>query len=391
MVAVIADDFTGAAELGGLGLRYNLRVEVVTAVPKETAADLLVVATETRSKTRAEAVAEMAAVTLALSQLQPRLIFKKVDSVLRGHLLAEINAQLMVLGLPRAVIVPANPALGRTLSNGTYLLHGQPIHLSSFANDPEFAISSSWVLDMVGASVTPVQVLKNQEALPETGVIIGEAQSSADLTAWAHRLDRQTLAAGAAGFFSAVLEPLAFSPAARPAATLKHFGQPALYVCGSSFRKSQEVVLTEKSRGGPVSYMPSALFRGREALEEQYEGWCEEIFSFLTTRGKAIVAIDPAFAEDAMADARQLREKTAKVVSMVFERARVHELLLEGGSTASSVLRHLGITNFQPVREHAPGVIRMRVAGHPDLCLTVKPGSYDWPAEVWAFDPVLIQ
>ena len=28
MIAVLADDLTGAAELGGIGLRYNLRVEL---------------------------------------------------------------------------------------------------------------------------------------------------------------------------------------------------------------------------------------------------------------------------------------------------------------------------------------------------------------------------
>jgi len=32
MIAVIADDFTGAAEIGGVGLRYGLQVLIETEV-----------------------------------------------------------------------------------------------------------------------------------------------------------------------------------------------------------------------------------------------------------------------------------------------------------------------------------------------------------------------
>src|SRR5882757_10096749 len=44
MIAVIADDLTGAAELGGIGLRYGLSVEVNMDVNLSTKADLLVIA-----------------------------------------------------------------------------------------------------------------------------------------------------------------------------------------------------------------------------------------------------------------------------------------------------------------------------------------------------------
>ena len=105
MIAVIADDFTGAAELGGIGLRYGLSVEISTAVPAATGADLLVIAADTRSTDEMSAVIEMEAVTKALLPLQPALVFKKTDSVLRGHIVAETIAQLKILQLPRALLV----------------------------------------------------------------------------------------------------------------------------------------------------------------------------------------------------------------------------------------------------------------------------------------------
>ena len=46
MIAVIADDFTGAAEIGGLGLLYGYKTAIVTEVKALENIDLLIIATE---------------------------------------------------------------------------------------------------------------------------------------------------------------------------------------------------------------------------------------------------------------------------------------------------------------------------------------------------------
>lgn len=386
MIAVVADDLTGAAELGGIGLRYNLHVEINTEINPLAKTDLLIVATDTRSKKKHEAEIEMAKVTRALLKLKPDMIFKKIDSVLRGHILPEITAQLNELDMHRALIVPANPALGRTLFNGTYFFNGQPIHLSSFSKDPEFAITTSQVLDMLGANSTSVQLQKNQEPMRDSGIIIGEARSADDLKAWARRIDRNTLIAGASGFFSALLDTINIQSMTVQEASTKAFGQPALYVCGSTFNKSRHIVKNEKINGGPVSYMPEEIVTSEEATEAQYEKWSHEVVSYLHTHGKAIVSIDPVTTEGAKMNAGIFREKTAQVVKKVCQQINIQELLLEGGSTASAVLSRLGLHRFYPIQEIAPGVVRMSVEGNQDLCLTLKPGSYDWPADIWKFN-----
>ena len=44
MIVVIADDLTGAAELGGLALRYGLATEITTTVNATSTAELLIIA-----------------------------------------------------------------------------------------------------------------------------------------------------------------------------------------------------------------------------------------------------------------------------------------------------------------------------------------------------------
>ena len=55
MVIVLADDFSGAAEIGGIGHRYGLRTEVQLSLDLSTAADLVVLDTNTRSLGEGEA------------------------------------------------------------------------------------------------------------------------------------------------------------------------------------------------------------------------------------------------------------------------------------------------------------------------------------------------
>ena len=60
-------------------------------------------------------------------------------------------------------------------------------------------------------------------------------------------------------------------------------------------------------------------------------------------------------------------------------------MLIEGGSTAHSVIQKLGWQSFTPIEELAQGIVRMKVEGRDDLHLTLKPGSYEWPA-AWKLD-----
>ena len=377
MIAVIADDFTGAAELGGIGLRYHLSVEVSTVVHPATTADLLVIATDTRSGSEADAVAKMETITRQLLQLKPSLVFKKTDSVLRGHIIPEINAQLAVLQVPRALLVAANPALGRTIHNGTYFFHDQPIHLSSFSADPEFAITSSDIYDMLRVARDAAQLKKATDTLPEAGIIIGEVQDAGDSATWAEHVNKNTLAAGGAGFFTAILDKLHIKKTG--SAQVVAPGQPALFVSGTTFHKSRAAIKKIYDAGGPVSYMPEVMATTAVDTPALYEGWCNEVVSMLRGHGKAFIAISGDGSGKTLVHASVLRKRMALLVEMVLQQVRITELFIEGGATAYSVLEKAGLTGFFPVEEMAAGVVRMRVRERPGMYLTVKPGSYDWP------------
>lgn len=384
MIAIIADDLTGAAELGGIGLRYHFNVEFNTEVNMQSRADLLVIDMDSRSQSQQLAEKAVEKVCSKLDVLKPRFVYKKIDSVLRGHVLKEISVQMKMSGKRRALIVPANPELNRTIVNGTYYFKGLPVHLSSFARDPEFPVTSSLIADMLRAGIEEVHVLKHYEPMPQTGFIIGEVQTKSDLEAWAKRLDDDTLAAGGSGFFEAILNKFCY-PTISQSAPKPQLQQPTLYVCGTTFQKTRDRIKREKEKGGPVSYLPADLLKENQPTGQALQRWTREIRSLLLNHQQAIVAIDPETA--AGVSALDLREYMATAVAQVLKQTQVGELLLEGGSTAAAVLRKAGITKFVPVQQLAPGVIRMSTKDTQNqLFLTLKPGSYDWPANILVFD-----
>lgn len=382
MIGVIADDFTGAAELAGIGIRYNMNVELSTIVNPGTMADLLVIATDTRSMNEDQATSHAEYITKETLKLKPDSIFKKVDSVLRGHVISELTSQLRVLNLKRALLVPANPTLGRTLVNGIYLYNGDPIHLSSFSNDPEFAIRSSRVLEMLNVEDDSVSVRKTGDPFPDSGIVVGEATTIEDLDAWAKRIDKNILASGASGFFMAILERLNLNTAGIKETTLNSWSEPLLLICGSTFSERRRAIKRIKIDGGPVSYMPEEIMAAKNVEEVKYQKWSREIVSLIKVKGKAIVAIDEDIDQRLSPDVCMLREKTAKVVFEIFREVNIRELLIEGGSTAAAVIKNLGYNTFFPLAEIGTGATRMRVAQNNNLCITVKPGSYEWPPEL---------
>ena len=377
MIAVIADDLTGAVEIAGIGLRYGLRVDIVSTLDQSCDADLLVIATDTRSMPEQKAVETMAAITAKIKTFNPQFLFKKVDSVLRGHVLAELNVHLKELGLAKALLIPANPALGRTLTNGQYFVNGQPIHQTSFANDPDFAITGADVPTLLRCDKNAITIQTVNGTLSQTGITVGECVTENDLKQWANKVDNQTLLAGGSSFFAAILGASGYTEQAKQ--HIYPFEKPALFISGTTYDKSRQLISQLKADGGPVSYMPKDIIALANPTENLYDQWADEVVALLNRHNKAIVAID----ENTANAAGNLRQKQALLVEKVLKKITVKELLIEGGATASAIIKQLNLDSFTPVQEFSTGVIRMRSAQKDGLFLTMKPGSYNWPAQVW--------
>lgn len=385
-IIVIADDFTGAAEIAGIGLRYQLRVEIMTNLETDSQADLWVIAANTRSLTEIEAKKIISELSKKLLALKPTLIYKKIDSVLRGHILVEITEILQKTNHHQVLIVPTNPSLGRTIINGNYFVKGVLISETSFAHDPEFAIKSSHVLAMIKAENTNVQVLKTTAILPEKGIFIAEAETKQDIEYWAFQANQNTLLVGAADFFNAILAKYCQNNSDKKQVLVhdnsKFKNAKTLYISGTTFGKSVQAIVLKSQLDGSVSYLPEAFFSDKNEAKIIQE-WANEILCLLQNHPSVIVAIGDLSDYDVLPT--QLAKWMGLVVKKVLENSEIQELLIEGGATAAAILQTLCFTRFTPTNEFSQGVIRMKCQGETQTYLTIKPGSYEWSKEIWEF------
>ena len=350
MIVVIADDITGAAELAGMVCSCGLHTEMLTKMaPRLPSCDVLVMATDTRSMTEGDAVACTIAIARQLAGNGCRL-FKKTDSALRGHIMAEIQALLSVTDYGRAVFIPANPSKNRIIRQGVYYVDGVPIDETDFSRDPEFPAFSSLMTERFPTA-------------SEMGVIIPDVESMEDIRAAIDDLPEGTLLAGAADLFSVWLQGMghvrqdAFKPA-------RVGGSNIILVCGSTQSKAVRPDI-------PTSSMPLEVYDDVAPVSL----WKEQAVALYEKR-HAIALNIPHRHLTGREVAVRLRGMMAEVVKTLVERHLPANLVIEGGATAYCCLKSLGWDAFHVIGEMSPGVVSMEATN--GNVVTLKPGSYDW-------------
>ncbi len=331
-----------------------------------------VVDTETRGLVPAEA----AAVVLRLCPaVLPSQVFKKTDSVLRGPVRAEIEAAMLRSSARLCLLLPCNPSRGRTIRDGVYDVDGMPLAESQFRLDPTHPARTSGVLDLLGPGELPTAFVAPGGALPAAGIVVGGAETTAEMADWARRLDETMLPAGAADFFAAVLEAQGRegrapgSPGQEAAAPPLPDGS-WLLVSGSRSEASHAALAALEARTLPVIRVPATEPDGR---------WQAQAARALGGAARGAIAIDRAAPSE---DPAVLLAALCGAAAVIVTSRTPDVLLAEGGATAAALARRLGWRRFSVDGELAPGVVVLRPQAAPHLRFVVKPGSYPWPTTV---------
>jgi uncharacterized protein YgbK (DUF1537 family) len=139
--AVLADDLTGALEMGAMLAARRLRTLVTMRLDPEHDCDALVIDTETRHLPPSEAHDRVCRAAGSLPEGVP--FFKKADSTLRGPIAAEFEALRSVFRSRTILFTPAYPRMGRIVRDGCLYVNGVPVGASEFSRDPRSPVTQS--------------------------------------------------------------------------------------------------------------------------------------------------------------------------------------------------------------------------------------------------------
>ncbi len=390
---IVADDLTGAADcaiaFAKSGIPSSVLFEGNEAVDIPGGAVAVDVASRALS---AEQAAKAHADLLEQRFTKNTLLYKKLDSLMRGQPMAETAATvaaLRKLGGPSFVIMaPAFPATGRTTVNGCVLVNGEPLEATEvWARDHTYPDGNlvenlrhagvntySITLDVVRSGAE--QVMAQVKASMDKGYngVVCDAETLEDLAIIAqatYPLAEQVFFAGTGG----LAVPLArMSSAAQGGVSipLPATTRGVLMVVGSLVKVSRQalrVVLDTK----PVLHVPFTPAELASASDVALEARGKEIREALLA-GQDVVAEIVEVDDPDLSRGGILASRLAVALHKALEVSG--GLVATGGETAAMLMARAGIHGIQLVTEVESGVPVGLTLGQHALPVITKAGSF---------------
>jgi len=349
---MIADDLTGACDAGVAFAAREMPTVVWLDNLSATAdsAALVVLTTDSRSDTPEFAGEKVREACQRLARAGARLVFKKIDSTLRGNLSAEIEAALQGSGCAAAVVAPAFPAIGRTMVNGKLCVRG--IASTDLAT----------LLEQQGARHVARCSNASQMAdavARQARLVTVDAASDEDLmeiVAGAMSPSNRTLLVGSGGLAARTAAFLSGRAPAIPSPPPPRIGGSLGFFTGSAHSATEAQV--------------RLLLEGGHAATVELDPGAGVVVERLLRAGRHVII--PVRWQGA-AEMQCLRD----VLAVMIEN-RIAGLVLCGGDTARLVCRTLGAGGIRLQHEILPGIPWGMMIGSPadGLRVCTKAGGF---------------
>jgi uncharacterized protein YgbK (DUF1537 family) len=413
-MGVVADDITGANDIGGMFARGGYRAYVYSGAglagyeqsPKtQPEPEVCILDTNSRLDLAATAYDKVFAATRALQQAGYRQFHKKTCSVFRGNVGAEFDAMLDALGLDFAVVVLGFPKNGRTTLNGIHYVHGQRLEESPFRYDPIHPMTRSNLADILRTqtqrrvtNVPHAVVAAGPDALraaidAERGrnnYVILDVTGQADLAIIARAVAGEPVLAGS----SALAEELPAEwgggdEAPGPLKLPRADGVGVLCIAGSLTPQTTAQIEHLRAMGVPCLELNTLPVGDPGGLAAEVAGTAAEAARRLRAGEDTVVHSPYAPAKvaatvEAGAAAgltptdvgRRVSEALAEAAAQALSGSGQNRLVIAGGETSAAVCARLGVNGMQVWKEIEPGLPSCVSLDEPRRLLVLKSGSF---------------
>jgi uncharacterized protein YgbK (DUF1537 family) len=330
MITVLADDLSGAAEVAGVFLHrateLSLRLNTSGSLD---GSGVVITDLNTRAMTQEDAVR---AVRTARAQVPAgALVIKKIDSLLRGHIAAEV-AVLAEQG--PVIVAPALPAMGRTVRDGLLYVGETPLRAVAdlFAD----------VADTDRVTICDAATDEDFDAIVSASASVPDVQL-----------------VGSSALAAAVARTL---PGGHPPEAAPRSAKAVLTVVGTAAAIAVDQVAALVADGvSPVVVDARALLHDKadpEPLERALG------------RGSAVVTIGGVVEPS---ESQSLSTALGQFIANAAAPHRPH-LVLTGGETARAVVDAIGLDSLRPIREIHHGAVASVAAD--GRWVVTRPGSF---------------
>ncbi|MDY0093462.1 MAG: four-carbon acid sugar kinase family protein [Candidatus Vecturithrix sp.] len=423
MIYVIADDLTGANDTGvqfskqgyathvailsETRFQYPADLKKLVNASQQEAIDVLVIDTETRDADAVTARARIRSVIESLNPAPEDIVYKKVDSTLRGQIGVELDECIRLLDKDVCVFTPSFPQAKRITVGGYLIVQDQPLGLSEYYSGDLTPEDASFIPSLLQAETTfPIarldlrEVIKGREAILEgiqgaagTGnkILIIDALNDTQLQnilASSFAYSGSVLYAGSAGLANSLSTMYNGHRRQRPPA--KKFSAPVCIVSGTrrSIVQQQIAYLQKNLKVSACMLDVAQIFKQREALLEHTT---IDVVRGLQRGNHLLLYPDPRYQTkqamqvllaESSGDLRTLevsiRTFFGELIARIMDVHPIRNLIMTGGDTAIGVCSALLIDHLSIVDELLPGIPLSvgRYRDAFDLNIVTKAGGF---------------
>jgi uncharacterized protein YgbK (DUF1537 family) len=399
-ILILADDLTGANDTAIQFSKCGFSTLVVTNIVQADTVffedyDVIAVNTNSRGMSPSDAYRILYEVIKKLEVAKNGfLVYKKVDSMLRGNPGQELAAVMDALDIHIALVAPAFPA------NRSVLEHG---FLSSGANAVQIFADGSErkteniPLETIRQSAPAMVALIHNRISNGTQILVADAVNDIDLetiyTA-STRLEKPYILTGSAGLANQLARKLCKPESKNKETPLLVSPTPVLIVAGSRQMETVTQILTlSQSLSIPIiRFKVSLVLEGKseQAIKEAYAEAAELMQRHIPI---CIIAVESMFhtEETAVNSNPHYTEgdETGKAISgalgiltkKLFDDFNFPLLISTGGDTSMAICNYLEITCLKPLKEIHPGIPLSRIIGCPynSRFIITKSGRFGEP------------
>lgn len=405
ILGVIADDITGATDIGLMLARNGLPTTLCLGLPsasRSVAAPAVVIALKIRNLPPEQAVAAATAAADWLLARGARQLYYKYcstfDSTPRGNIGPVTDALLKRCGESFTVLAPAFPDNGRTVVGGELLVHGQPLAESPMKDHPLTPMKDSSLQRLMDAQTEPGSTGRVPQETIRAGHValaaalqklrdhgyryaVPDCEDENDIRTLGVACRDMKLLTGAAGLAAALphnYRKKGLLTGAVQTTALPRLPGHAAVLAGSCSAATRNQVERFRSRATPIVVDPLALARDASAGDD-----------LLDRAAKAAQAGNVLVCSSA--DPERLRavqsaigvEESADIVERALSRIAAHladcgvrKFVVAGGETSGAVADALAIDELGigPAIDH--GVPWMIAEKPHAACLAFKSGNF---------------
>ena len=403
LLGCIADDFTGATDLGGFLVKQGFRTIQLNGIPDRNVAipevDALVVALKSRTIAPDAAITQSLEALEFLQQLHCEQFYFKYcstfDSTEKGNIGPVMDALLEALGAEFTIACPALPVNGRSVYQGHLFVNGVLLNESGMQHHPLTPMTDPNLVRFLGKQVkrkvglVPFEVVDQGadaiqtffHELQATGhrYAVVDAVSESQLNAIGQAVKDLKLITGGSGLsinLAANFELPSLS--AKTAARLPKIPGNGVILSGScSVRTQEQVAQAEKLF--PSFYLDPFQLQKEPGWVEEAIQWAltqipkSPVLIYTTGPPEKVQEIQKALGED---QAGEIIESALTMVAQALAKTGVRKFVIAGGETSGAIVKALGMSKMQIGPEIAPGVPWCVGLGEPPVLLALKSGNF---------------